>query len=537
MIILAKEFNTTAVCIPKLHYMVNLDSRLKEIKKMIDCGKYFTINQARQYGKTTVLHALHQYLQSDYYVISMDFQMFDFAKFQNAHIFSISFGRLFLKLLKKNITNIDENLKDAISEFQKDLENGNTNFTLLELFENISTICSYTDKPLILIIDEVDSATNNQVFLDFLAQLRGYYINRNIQPTFHSVILAGVYDVKNLTLQFRTDHEHKINSPWNIAADFNVDMSFSKEDILSMLREYESDYQLGMNTNELASLLYNYTSGYPFLVSRLCKLLDEDICIKKFNKNRQKTWTKDGFQEAVKLLLTEKNTLFESLTEKLLSFPELTKMLQSLLFTGKNIPYNFYESSINIATLFGFVKNQNGNLAIANRIFDTWLYNLFLSSSEMHEKDIYKISLQDKNQFIVNGNLNMRLILEKFVVHFHDLYGNCSEQFLEDEGRKYFLLYLRPIINGTGNYYIESQTRDLRRTDIIIDYNKNQYIVEMKIWHGDEYNHRGEQQLVSYLDTYHQTKGYMISFNFNKNKQIGVKEVMINDKVLIEATV
>ena len=108
---------------------------------------------------------------------------------------------------------------------------------------------------------------------------------------------------------------------------------------------------------------------------------------------------------------------------------------------------------------------------------------------------------------------------------------------MEDEGRKYFLLYLRPIINGTGNYYIESQTRDLRRTDIIIDYNKNQYIVEMKIWHGDEYNHRGEQQLVSYLDTYHQTKGYMISFNFNKNKQIGVKEVMINDKVLIEATV
>ena len=288
MIILAKEFNTTAVCIPKLHYMVNLDSRLKEIKKMIDCGKYFTINQARQYGKTTVLHALHQYLQSDYYVISMDFQMFDFAKFQNAHIFSISFGRLFLKLLKKNITNIDENLKDAISEFQKDLENGNTNFTLLELFENISTICSYTDKPLILIIDEVDSATNNQVFLDFLAQLRGYYINRNIQPTFQSVILAGVYDVKNLKLKFRTDHEHKINSPWNIAADFNVDMSFSKEDILSMLREYESDYQLGMNTNELASLLYNYTSGYPFLVSRLCKLLDEDICIKTDKKPGQK---------------------------------------------------------------------------------------------------------------------------------------------------------------------------------------------------------------------------------------------------------
>ena len=38
--------------------MVNLESRLAEIKKMIDAGKYFTINRGRQYGKTTTLNAL-----------------------------------------------------------------------------------------------------------------------------------------------------------------------------------------------------------------------------------------------------------------------------------------------------------------------------------------------------------------------------------------------------------------------------------------------------------------------------------------------
>lgn len=36
-----------------------------------------------------------------------------------------------------------------------------------------------------------------QVFLDFPAQLRGYYINRDRKPAFQSVILAGVYDVRN----------------------------------------------------------------------------------------------------------------------------------------------------------------------------------------------------------------------------------------------------------------------------------------------------------------------------------------------------
>ena len=115
------------------------------------------------------------------------------------------------------------------------------NFRLQRLFEELSDICGAADKRIVLIIDEVDSAANNQVFLDFLAQLRAYYIDRDIQPTFQSVILAGVYDVKNLRRKIRPDDEHKMNSPWNIAADFNIDLSFSEEEISGMLREYEMD--------------------------------------------------------------------------------------------------------------------------------------------------------------------------------------------------------------------------------------------------------------------------------------------------------
>lgn len=64
-----------------------------------------------------------------------------------------------------------------------------------------------------------------------------------------------------------------------------------------------------------------------------------------------------------------------------------------------------------------------------------------------------------------------------------------------------------------------------------------QYIIEMKIWHGNEYNSRGEMQLVGYLEEYHKKTGYMIRFNLNKNKQIGVHEIVIGDKMLIEAVV
>ena len=131
----------------------------------------------------------------------------------------------------------------------------------------------------------------------------------------------------------------------------------------------------------------------------------------------------------------------------------------------------------------------------------------------------------------------MERILERFVVHFHDIYGESDEKFLEEQGRKFFLLYLKPIINGTGNYYIESRTRDLRRTDVIVDYRGQQYIIELKIWHGDEYNKRGEQQLIGYLEDYHVDKGYMLSFNFNRKKQSGIRKIIVNEKTIVEAVV
>lgn len=57
------------------------------------------------------------------------------------------------------------------------------------------------------------------------------------------------------------------------------------------------------------------------------------------------------------------------------------------------------------------------------------------------------------------------------------------------------------------------------------------------MWRGNAYHERGEEQLINYLDYYHLKKGYMLSFNFNKNKEVGVKEIRFNDKILIEAVV
>lgn len=237
-------------------------------------------------------------------------------------------------------------------------------------------------------IDEVDQASNNEVFAAFLGQLRNLYLKRNKRQTFRSVILAGVRDIKNLKVKMRSEQEHEKNSPWNIAADFDVDMSLQKKGISGMLREYEEDYHTGMDIEEISGMLYDYTSGYPFLVSRICKLIDEKIAGNGKFPDKKSAWTKEGFLSAIRILLAEKNTLFESLTGKLKEYPELKEMVFEMFFSGKSVPFRPLNPTIDLAAMFGFIKSRNGEVVIANRIFGTVLYNLFLSEEEIQKSEI-----------------------------------------------------------------------------------------------------------------------------------------------------
>lgn len=141
-----KVFNTTAVCVPEEHYMVNIEERLRQIRCLIDDGKYFTINQARQYGKTTTLLALNRYLRTDYYIVSIDFQTFGNADFRTEHTFSYSFAGAFLEELAFNQLRITDTLQSALNDLEKNSHD--ENFGLRVLFQGLRAICSAAEKRL-----------------------------------------------------------------------------------------------------------------------------------------------------------------------------------------------------------------------------------------------------------------------------------------------------------------------------------------------------------------------------------------------------
>ncbi len=69
-----RRFNVTGLCVPKMHYMVDISDKLVAIMNLIENGNYFTINRGRQYGKTTTLSLLEKRMPKEYTVISISFE-------------------------------------------------------------------------------------------------------------------------------------------------------------------------------------------------------------------------------------------------------------------------------------------------------------------------------------------------------------------------------------------------------------------------------------------------------------------------------
>ena len=496
-----KRFNITGSCNPQWHYMVDTEKRFNAVENLIDMGEYFTINRARQYGKTTMLQTIRRRLSDKYLIIKTSFEGIGDESFENIPQFVTTFCRLMVGFLRD--IGIDEQIWKVFD--RKDL----TKFD--ELSDTITKFCDTSKKPVVLLIDEVDKSSDNQLFLNFIGMLRNKYLERNegLGNTFHSVVLAGVYDIKNLKLKLRPEAEKKYNSPWNIAADFNVDMTFHPEEIAQMLNDYENDVHTGMDIKAISEEIYKYTTGYPYLVSAICKIIDERL---------EAEWTLDNVQQAVKIIAIGENvTLIDDLSKNIENNVELRDFLFSIVVNGAEYSYTMVDPIVKIANMFSYIrKNQRGKTIIHNLLFEEALF-MYFGNKTMREQGT-RISPFVLN-YVQNGKLNMEHVVTRFRDLIREEYRESTEPFLEKEGRLLFLTFLKPIINGIGFYYVEPQTRDNRRMDLVVTYDKQEFIVELKIWHGDKYEELGRDQLSSYLATRGMEEGYLVTFDFSKNKQ------------------
>ena len=226
-------------------------------------------------------------------------------------------------------------------------------------------------------------------------------MQEGLDTSFQSVILAGVYNVKNLKLKLRPEAERKYNSPWNIAADFDVDMSFSVDEIAKMLKQYSADTGISMDTHAVSEKIRFYTNGYPFLVSWLCKWIDE-------RGGRQ--WTIQNVENAEKELLNNDNMLFDDMIKNIENNKELKQIIIGVLIEGKKLLCAKSDFVINMGMMFGILAEKEKMVSISNIIFETYLYNHMIVEKMRKQ---YTFAYEN-NQFIKNGELDMERALQKF---------------------------------------------------------------------------------------------------------------------------
>ena len=505
-----RKFNVNGLCVPHKHYMVDISEKVRQILKLVNDEHYFTINRARQYGKTTTLNQLENALlnSGDHFCASISFEEQGLNDFDT----EAAFCDMFLSKISHALlmTNAGEEYSESwyASEVTE----------IRGLGRHITKMCK--GKKLILMIDEVDKTSENRLFLHFLGMLRAKYLSRQAEAdyTFHSVILAGVTDIKNLKLKMINDGLHEplaeegriFNSPWNIAAAFDVDMSFSPDEISTMLVSYEKDHNTGMDISLISNEIYRHTEGYPFLVSRICKHIYDQT---------DGNWTTSGVEEAVAFILGEENTLFDDMSKNMENHKNLYDFMYELIILGEHKDFNLMVPVVKLASMFGYIKKANGKgkAVVSNRIFENALARYFVTNNANINQDSRRKPGVIYQDIIKGGIFDMEMCILKFAEHYREIYAEEDEQFLERHGRLIFLTYLKPLLNGQGFYHLESQFTDRRRMDIVVDFEKQQFIVELKIWRGPACQEDAYNQLLGYMESKNANEGYLLTFDFRKN--------------------
>ncbi|MGP3779714.1 AAA-like domain-containing protein [Halanaerobium saccharolyticum] len=358
-----RKFNTTGVCIPEKHYMADVSKKIREIEKMVEAGKYFIISKPHQTGKTTILYLLRKSLEKmNYIVINITFEDFDQNIFSSTSDFCREFVLTIRDRLKFNgdteLVNLLEKEVDNIDDF-------------LNLSYLITNLIEKSEKRVVLIIDDVDKGYINQLFFDFLEMLQAKFNLAQAErvKTFHSIILAGMHNINDIMIN-DSSNEIIYNSIWNIASEFNIDFELEIKEIASMLREYSAERNIELNADEFAEKLYYYTSGHPFLVSKLVEVIDDEII--QDNENR---WQEKYLDQAVELILNRKLLHFDILIKNMGKVIELEEMCEKIVIDGRIINYAIVNSVIKQGKTYGLFKKQNGIIKIHNKIYKQRLLN------------------------------------------------------------------------------------------------------------------------------------------------------------------
>ena len=511
-----RRFGTQGPVNSQEHYVVSRSDEIADYIKRVEEGKYVVLFAPRQTGKTTffrdALAALEVGSASveqtiDYFPIQLNF---DVCK----NLTLPAFYEYFYDQMREEIDGVFQRRGCVPSETLYGFLEGTTFTNHLSMMTFFKRFARFLDtehdgQQIVLVIDEFDGIPQ-AALSDFLHTLRHIYISGKPRCP-HSVGIVGVKSIAQL------NYDRSI-SPFNIQDEFHLP-NFTLEQVQELLAQYTDEVGQSFVPEVVASI-HKQTAGQPVLVNRVAQILTEELDIPI-----TEPITMSHFSMAHSELLHERNTNIEHLTTNIRRKPRFESVLMRIMEQDEGVNFNMDDDIISELATYGVIKKSaDGMCQILNPIY---LYRIMRT---------FKPTVNGlENQYFPNGDIEEFLNyvtvagvidMESLLDNFRDFIVRAGFKILqvpdtpqESVGRHLLFAYLDQFVKLIGGFmHIEVQT-GRGRMDIIITHNQRKYIIETKIWRGDNRYQAGKKQLAAYLKTEGVKAGYYIVFDHREKPE------------------
>ena len=496
-------FNTEGPVVPARHYCVPPLGRmdLPAVLTLIRQQRYFVLHAPRQTGKTSVLTALRDLLnsgtQGDFNCALVSTEVGQAAREDVASAVVAIIGMMATRArllgdqiptrLAKEIR-ADRDPHHAVTEF-------------------LTRWSMESPKPLVLLVDEIDALVGDSL-LSVLRQLRAGYEQRPDGFPW-SIVLCGVRDIQDYRIRSSAGEMIAGGSPFNVVAKSLRLGDFTRTDVQALVAQHTDETGQSF-TDEALATLWEQTQGQPWLVNALCA----EACFDDpAGTDRSRAITADAIWAAREELILSRRTHLDQLAHKLAE-PRVRRVVEPMLTGVADMASsadagNFErDRDLSYARDLGLIA-QRGDIRIANPIYTEVVPRELGHATQL-------MLPQQRTWFVDDdGDLNDDKLLKAFQAFFRENSEHWLGRFDYQEAGPQLILqaYLQRIVNGGGRIQREY---GLGRgaTDLLILWPTDptqpsdlwrKIVIECKVAY--EAQHRSVDRIIE--DGIKQTAGYM----------------------------
>jgi hypothetical protein len=447
------------------------EALIEEGKEKVRKGRYFTLFAPRQTGKTTYFQLL-----------------LEAVKAENFTPIWISFEKLKTVTRDRFYQDLNNQLHKRLAEHQIQLEHTvQDQIDVVELFEKIKA------KSIVLVIDEFEGIPN-AVLNEMMHTFRQMYHQKQ-DHALHSLILVGVSTIAELVTGSA--------SPFNVAEELQVSY-FTQSEVNLLIEQYvvESGQKF---EDRVIKAIYDNTKGQPGLVCALAAHLVQKVT--------NRTVIMNDFLVTLDYFLKSKyNKNILNIVQKA---EEKKDFMYRLLFGEQAIDFNIYTKDIAYLHANGVIENLEGHVGILVPLYSKCIITAFRPVSNGETRHYgFKVN-ESFEAYLKDGGLNIHALLNKYRQYVRRRGFKAFDTEKLKEGAWHYSLdgFISFFIETLeGHTFIEVPS-GAGRTDILIVYKTERYLIETKVFSNNTLLKKGKGQLAEYLTSEGLDEGYYVVFS------------------------